>query len=104
MFRKLLREVVRGKTAPDAKQQKWLIEGESLPLYSQDTVLYAPKCDSAEEDRKLILELGKKVINVMRAADDVQPAQRDAFVRAKLDEIDDGVGKERAREVAVAHA
>jgi nitrite reductase/ring-hydroxylating ferredoxin subunit len=104
MFRKLLREVVRGKTVPDAKQQKWLTEGESLPLYSQDTVLFAPTRASKEEDRKLILELGKKVINIMRAADDVQPAQRDAFVRAKLDEIDDGVGKEPARELAEAHA
>ncbi|WP_237173934.1 aromatic ring-hydroxylating dioxygenase subunit alpha [Paracandidimonas lactea] len=102
MFRKLLREAIRGNTAPDAKQQAALRAGESLPLCSQDSVLYAPVQDTVDADRKLILKLGKEVAAIMLRSDDVPAAQRDAFVRAELDKLDDGIGKEIIAANAVA--
>lgn len=104
MFRQLLRDAVRGKTTPDELQQKLLASGESLPLYTQDSILHAPMKDTPEEDRKLILELGAKVMDIMRSADDLPKDERDAFVRSKLDELDDGKGKEAERKALAAQA
>lgn len=102
MFRKLLRDAVQGKTAPDARQQQWLAAGESLSLYTQDSVLHAPTKETPAEDRKLVLELGKTVMDIMRAADALPKQERDAFVRTKLDEIDGGRGKEAEQNAARA--
>src|SRR5699024_4952577 len=104
MFRQLLRDAVRGKTTPDELQQKLLASGESLPLYTQDSILHAPMKDTPEEDRKLILELGAKVMDIMRSADDLPKDERDAFVRSRLDELDDGKGKEAERKDSAAEA
>lgn len=90
MCRKLLRDAVRGKTAPSPLYSQLTAEGKSLPLYSQDTVLNAAELPRAE-DRKLLLELGKKVLAAMRSADHLPAEQRDAHVRQQLDLIDGGV-------------
>ena len=87
MCRKLLREAVRGKTPADPLHEKLAAAGKTLPLYSQDTVLDVPELPSAE-DRKLILGLGKRVLQAMRSADEVPAEQRDAHVRKQLDLID----------------
>ena len=94
MFRKLLRDALHGKTKPDPAYAQLLASGQSLPLYAQDSVLYAKQREDTAEDRKLINELGRKVLDIMRAADGLAAAERDAFVRAELDRIDDGVGKQ----------
>lgn len=94
MFRKLLRDALHGKTNPDPAYAQLLASGQSLPLYAQDSVLYAKQREDTAEDRKLINELGRKVLDIMRAADGLAAAERDAFVRAELDRIDDGVGKQ----------
>lgn len=90
LCRKLLRDFVRGKTKPDPLHEKLRAEGKSLPIYAQDTVLSIKKRPPAE-DRKLILELGKKVLDIMRSADDLPSEQRDAHIRRRLDEIDGGL-------------
>ncbi len=91
LCRKLLREAVRGKASPDPLYERLTAEGRSLPLYAQDSVLHAAELPRAE-DRKLVLSLGKRVLDIMRSADDLPtPAQRDAFVREQLDRIDGGL-------------
>ncbi|HVZ46898.1 MAG TPA: Rieske 2Fe-2S domain-containing protein [Ramlibacter sp.] len=101
LCRRLLREAVRGKTAPDALYEQLAAQGRTLPLYSQDSVLRVPELPRAE-DRKQILALGKKVLEIMRAADDcATPAERDAYVRRELDRIDGGLAV-KAEEGALA--
>lgn len=90
MLRKLLREMVRGKTPPDPLFQKLTAEGKSLPIYAQDTVLRVPELPRAE-DRKQLLALGKRVLDIMRSADPLPADQRDAHVRRELDGIDGGL-------------
>lgn len=90
MCRKLLRDAVRGKTPPNKLYEQLTAAGQTLPLYSQDTVLHAPELARAE-DRKLLLSLGKKVLEVMRSADQLPAEQRDAHVRRELDKIDGGL-------------
>ncbi|MBP2316176.1 Rieske 2Fe-2S domain-containing protein [Azospirillum soli] len=90
MCRKLLRDAVRGKTAPDPLYATLSAEGESLPLYAQDTVLHVPELP-ADVDRKQIMELGKRVFEIMRSADALPANERDAHVRRQLDLIDGGL-------------
>lgn len=88
LCRKLLRDMVRGKTAPNAEFSQLIAEGRTLPLYSQDSVLDVPE-RPREEDRKQLLAIGKKVIAVMRSADGLANAtERDAHIRRQLDSID----------------
>lgn len=90
MCRKLLRDKVRGETPRYELYDRLTAKGETLPIYSQDTVLHAPEL-AADEDRKLLLELGKKVADIMRSADELPADQRDAHVRAQLDLVDGGL-------------
>lgn len=91
LCRKLLREAVRGKTQPYPLYERLMAAGKTLPLYAQDSVLHAPELPRTE-DRKLILSIGKKVMEIMRAADELDtPAARDAFVREQIDRIDGGL-------------
>ncbi|VTU22310.1 Phenoxybenzoate dioxygenase subunit alpha [Variovorax sp. SRS16] len=87
MLRKLLRDMVRGKTPADTLHAQLSAAGEPLPLYSQDSVLDVPELPSAE-DRKLILSLGKRVFEAMRSADPLPADERDAHVRRQLDLIE----------------
>lgn len=88
LCRKLLREMVRGKTPPNTEFARLAAEGGTLPLYSQDSVLDIPEL-SREEDRKQLLVIGKKVIAAMRSADGLaDAAERDAHIRRQLDLID----------------
>jgi hypothetical protein len=92
MCRKLLREAVRGKTPPDPAYEKLIASGQTLPLYAQDSVLQVPELPQAE-DRKQILSLGKRVLEIMRSADELPATQRDAHVRHQLDLIDGGLSR-----------
>jgi nitrite reductase/ring-hydroxylating ferredoxin subunit len=88
LCRKLLRDMVRGKTPPNTEFARLMAEGKTLPLYSQDSVLDVPEL-SREEDHKQLLTIGKKVIAAMRSADCLSTAaERDAHVRRQLDQID----------------
>ena len=88
--RKLLRELVRGNTPPP---ETWLRQdGEGSGqrhLYTHDTVLHAPKRDG-EDDVEMMRRLGREVFAIMIEADDLPSEERDAHVRQRLDEIDDG--------------
>ena len=96
LCRKLLREAVRGQNKPNSLYQRLTAEGQTLPLYSQDTVLNVAELPR-DEDRKLIMTLGKKVLEAMRSADHLPAAERDAHVRRQLDLIDGGQGAQAAQ-------
>lgn len=88
MCRKLLRDLVRGKTPANALYDQLTAQGKTLPLYSQDSVLELEELPR-EEDRKLLLATGKKVLAAMRSADALPTAaERDAHIRKQLDLID----------------
>ena len=73
-----------------------------MPFYAQDTVLRVPRAD---DDRALMMRLGKQVMGILKEADGLPSAQRDAHVRSRLDEIDGGLspfGGEQAETLALA--
>lgn len=89
MCRKLLRDAVR-KLAPAVGEEAApapAANADTLPMYSQDSVLHIP-ADADTDDRQLILKVGKQVLEIMKEADAYPPAQRDAHVRSRLDELD----------------
>ncbi len=90
LLRKLLRDLVRGKTTPDPLHAKLLVEGKTLPIYAQDSVLRLTELAPAE-DRRQLLAVGKQVLDIMRSADALPADQRDAHVRLELDRIDGGL-------------
>lgn len=88
LCRRLLRDIVKGKTAPDPLFEELVGKGRTLPLYSQDSVLNIPELPQAE-DRKQILAVGKKVMDILRSADTLaDAAARDAHIRHQLDLLD----------------
>lgn len=95
LCRKLLREMLRGKTGPNRLYDELTARGKALPIYAQDTVLTARELPAAE-DRRQILALGKTVFEIMRSADPLEAAERDAHVRRELDRIDGGHQPARA--------
>lgn len=94
-MRKQLRDILAGKVPSYGLYEKLLAEGKSLPIYAQDTVLNVQELPPAE-DRKLILELGKKVLAAMQSGDTIDADQRDAHIRAELDRIDGGYEPHRS--------
>jgi len=85
LCRRLLREAVRGKTPPLPKTSS---PDHTVPFHAQDAVLTFRQLPP-DEDRKLILSLGKKVLEISRAAESVPASDRDAFIRRRLDRLDE---------------
>lgn len=91
LLRKLLREMVAGKTQPYPLYEKLQAEGKTLPIYAQDSVLHIPE-KAKKEDREQIMALGKKVVEILQAADELESAEkRDEYVRNELDKLDGGL-------------
>lgn len=92
MCRKLLREAVR-RIEPSVGAQATANRaagGDTLPMYAQDSVLSIPQ-RPGDEDRQLILQIGKQVFEIMKSADALPSVERDAHVRRRLDELDGGL-------------
>jgi hypothetical protein len=63
MFRKLLRQQIRALHSGDVRKQKLARPSEPIRTYAQDTFLRAPPAgEDAEDDRKLIREIGRRVL------------------------------------------
>lgn len=92
MFRKLLREAMHGKN-PGASPEKMHERANSgLPThcFTQNSVLEIPRCPSKEEDEKMLREVGRKIVDIIAAGDKYMGAERKAFVRRKLEELERG--------------
>ncbi len=92
MCRSLLRDAVRGKTAPDpTRLLSEALGDETLPRYASDTVLHVPRLADNDADRELIQETANKVLAVMRECEDLPSAERKSHRLKRLDEIDGGL-------------
>jgi phenylpropionate dioxygenase-like ring-hydroxylating dioxygenase large terminal subunit len=89
MCRNLLRQAVRGETPPDSTRAAARAAGDTLPAYSNDSVLNLPRVEGADDD-ELLLQTGQKVIALMKECDALPSAERKAHARRRLDDIDGG--------------
>ena len=87
--RKLLREIVRGNTPPDATQQISAEGRDTLHCYTQDSVINIPVEDD-KDDIELMRQVGRQVLAIVQEGDSVPSASREAHIRSRLDELDGG--------------
>ena len=59
-------------------------------MYTQDSVLNVPP-QPGKDDAELMKEYGRKVLAIMMEADELPSDKRDAYVRARLDDLDGGL-------------
>ena len=73
MFRKMLREAIRGTNQSASSEALHRDHGTTSPLYTytQNTLLHIRRRASAEEDERLIRELSRKLIDITTQADDI---------------------------------
>lgn len=101
MCRKLLRDGARGQTKSDTTRANAHAAGDTLPMYAQDTVLHLPK---TEDDRAQLQRAGKHVLDILKEADVLPAAERDAHVRRRLDDIDGGLDSATIANLTTTHA
>ncbi len=89
LCRKLLRSLVRGETPADTTRAISAGGKDTLNMYTQDSVLNVP-VQPGKDDAKLMKEYGRKVLAIMMETDELPSTQRDAHVRARLDDLDGG--------------
>lgn len=94
MFRKLLRQAVRGKNegaSPEALHAR-ATEGLPTHCYTQNTIISVRRRPDDEEDKKVIREIGRKIVALTAAADAYIGEERKQFMRDKLTEIERDYG------------
>jgi hypothetical protein len=90
LFRKLLREAIRGKSADAQPQSMHERARRGLPsyCYTQNDVLAVPKRPTEEEDRAMLKRLGRQIIAIAQEADTYALQERKAFVSARLEQLE----------------
>lgn len=90
LFRKLLREAIRGKTpaADPAKMHERARQSRPSYCYTQNNVLAVPRRPSEEEDRAMIKRVGRRIIEITQEADEYSPAERKQFIVSRLEELE----------------
>jgi hypothetical protein len=90
VFRKLLRDAIRG-TNPNAGPEKfaeWLREYDGAPnSYCSGNVFDLPVGRTTEEEVTLRRHLARTVVQILNQADGIRGEKRTAFVKAKLEEL-----------------
>ena len=89
MCRSLLRDAIRGKTAPDPTRA--LVEAgatDTLPRYTSDSVLRLSRHPDKEKDRELLRKAAHQVLAIMKESEVLPSNERRAHVLRRLDEID----------------
>ena len=84
--RQLLRDAVRGKASSNGHAPA----GESLPVYTSDSVLRLPRREGPE-DRELLVQTARRVVEIMRECDELPSAERNEHALKRLDELDGGL-------------
>ncbi len=87
LCRKLLRNAARGETLPDSTRARARAAGDTLPLYSSDSVLKLPK-RTGEDDAALMMQTAKRMLDIIREIDALPSDARQGHVRKRLSEID----------------
>jgi len=97
LCRRLLRELVRGKTAADRTRPMSADGKDTLQCWGSDSTLAAPRPADPEEDRALMKALGRRVYAAVADADRLPSPERRRYILGRLDQIDGG-GQRRAAE------
>lgn len=90
MFRKLVRNAIRGKStgaSPEAMHAR-AMAGLPTHTYTQNTVLELRRQTSDEEDKRVIREISHRIVDVAAEADSLTGKERDVFVQGKLAAIE----------------
>ena len=90
LFRKLLREAVRGTNPGASPTQMHAASraGRTNYCYTQNTVLNIPVRSDPKEDAALIKQLGRSIVAIMSEADTMMDAERKDFVVKKIAELE----------------
>jgi hypothetical protein len=90
MLRKLIREAIRGKNSaasPERMHQR-ARQNKTTYCYTQNNVLEIKQRPSEEEDRALIKAIGRAIVDIMSEADELNSAERRAFVEHRLSDLE----------------
>jgi phenylpropionate dioxygenase-like ring-hydroxylating dioxygenase large terminal subunit len=90
MNRRIIRNAVRGKApaaTPEAMHAR-ANSGRPTHCYTQNTLLDIPRRPTEEEDNKLLLSLGRSIVRITADADAYAGAERDAFIAARLEALE----------------
>ena len=92
LCRSLLRNAVRGKTAPDSTRALTEAGDENtLPGYVSDSRLRIPRHLDKEKDRELIRKAAHQVFAIVKECDALPTAERRPHILRRLDAIEDGL-------------
>jgi hypothetical protein len=93
LFRKLLRDAVRGKNraaSPEA-WRRWLQQG--MPnSYCSGNVLAVSQAPTPEEEVQKRRRIAQQVIEATTASDKLKGEERDCFMKQKLAELEHSMG------------
>jgi hypothetical protein len=98
MFRKLLRDAVRGSNALATPEEfaKWLRECNGAPnSYCSGNVFDLPKGRTTEEEVRLRRYLAKQAVTILHAAESLKGAARSDFVKTKMEALQQDVLAQR---------
>jgi nitrite reductase/ring-hydroxylating ferredoxin subunit len=98
LCRKLLRDVINGRTPADPTRPQSADGRETLHAFGSDTTLRVPRAATVEADRALMKEMGRKVYAIVAEADPLASADRRPFILSRLDDLDGGGGARQAAE------
>ncbi|KAA3625833.1 MAG: ring-hydroxylating oxygenase subunit alpha [Proteobacteria bacterium] len=90
MFRKILRQGVQGKNPGASPESMHERAASGLPThcYTQNNTLRVPRRANDEEDRKLIKEVGRRIISITEDADVYQGEERVRYVKDRLEALE----------------
>ena len=98
MFRKLLRDAVRGTNALAKPEEfaQWLRDNAGAPnSYCSGNVFDLPKGRTAEEEVRLRRYLAKQAVMILNEAENLKGAARADFVKAKMEALQQDVLTQR---------
>ena len=90
LCRNLLRKLARDETPADSTRAQAIAAGDTLPIYSSDSVLNLAKDDA--DDPGLLMSTAERMLEFIREIDDLPSEERQVHIRKRLDEIDGGEG------------
>lgn len=90
MYRRILRDAVRGANVNAHPAMMHERARQDLPMhsYTQNTMLNLRRRATDEEDKRLIREVGRRIVKIMSMADAHLGEQRNSFVRDELETIE----------------
>lgn len=90
LFRKLLREAIRGKNLAAAPERMHADAraGRTSYCYTQNNVLDIPIRSNPADDAAMLKRVGRALIAIMSEADSLMDVEREKFVRSKIAQLE----------------